>query len=232
MLTIDLLAASASTGLAYLLSYGGFRGPVDWLSHTTTHHGRRDQPRIALTFDDGPDPAHTPALLDALAELGVKATFFVVGEEVDANPELVRRMVAEGHELGNHTYSHRYLPLATTRRVARELAATDAAIVRATGITPTLMRPPYGGRTPFTLRACNQMGKSAVLWDVNSFDWRGGSAEEVTTRVLERTRRGSIILMHEARQGGDITIAAVRMLVPALRDRGYVLDTVSGSAAR
>ena len=184
MLTIDLLAASASTGLAYLLSYGGFRGPVDWLSHTTTHHGRRDQPRIALTFDDGPDPAHTPALLDALAELGVKATFFVVGEEVDANPELVRRMVAEGHELGNHTYSHRYLPLATTRRVARELAATDAAIVRATGITPTLMRPPYGGRTPFTLRACNQMGKSAVLWDVNSFDWRGGSAEEVAQLVM------------------------------------------------
>lgn len=224
------VAIAAVLGLGYLFCYGGYEGPVDWLMHTDAH-GSRDRRRIALTFDDGPDAEHTPVLLDALAALGVKATFFVVGNGVDAHPELVARIVREGHELGNHTYTHRYLPLARSRSVMRELATTDAAIARATGIVPTLARPPWGGRSPRTVRAFARLAKRVVLWDVNSYDWKGKPADEVARRVIDRVRPGSIVLMHDARDGGEVTVDAVRRIVPALRARGYELVTTSAMLA-
>jgi peptidoglycan/xylan/chitin deacetylase (PgdA/CDA1 family) len=215
----------AATGLAYLLCYGGFEGPVDWAMHTTPH-GDRDVARVALTFDDGPDPKRTPALLATLAALDVRATFFLLGRAVDANPELAARIAREGHELGNHTYDHPYLPLTRGARVADQLARTDAAIARATGCVPTLARPPYGGRSPSNVRAMQRAGKRVVLWDLNSFDWQGATASEVAQRVVARARAGSIVLMHEARPGGETTIEAVRLIVPALRARGIELTTV------
>jgi len=221
-----LLVPPAIAGLGYLLCYGGFEGPIDWAMDTITH-GSRDRPRVALTFDDGPDPERTPALLDALGELGAPATFFLLGRCVDAHPAVAARIAREGHEIGNHTYSHRYLPLARSRSVAAELAATDAAIARATGAVPSLARPPYGGRSPRNVRAFARQDKQLVLWDVNSFDWKGAPADEVARRVVERARPGSIILLHEARDGGEVTVDAVRRLVPALRARGLELATVS-----
>ena len=223
---LPLLVAPAAVGLGYLVCYGGFEGPVDWAMHTITH-GSRDRRAIALTFDDGPNPERTPALLDALAELGVPATFFVVGSAAHAHPDLLARIAREGHDIGNHTYSHRYLPLARSRSVAAELAAADSAIRAATGRTPTLARPPYGGRSPWNVRACRRAGKSLVLWDVNSFDWKGAPADDVARRVLERARPGSIVLMHDGGRDHTHTVDAVRMLVPALRERGYDLVTVS-----
>jgi peptidoglycan/xylan/chitin deacetylase (PgdA/CDA1 family) len=225
-----LLAPLGSVGFAYLFCYGGVEGPVDWAMHTDPH-GSRDHRRIALTFDDGPDPQRTPALLDALAELAVPATFFLLGSRVDANPALAARIARDGHEIGNHTYSHRYLPLARSRTLAEEVAATDVAIARATGQVPTLMRPPYGGRSPRNVRTVQRAGKRVVLWDVNSFDWKGKPATEVAQRVLARVRPGSIVLMHDARDGGEVTVDAVRMLVPELRARSYDLVTVSRALA-
>jgi peptidoglycan/xylan/chitin deacetylase (PgdA/CDA1 family) len=224
------LVPGAAVGLGYLVCYGGFEGPVDWAMHTDVH-GSRERRRIALTFDDGPDPARTPALLDALAELGAPATFFLLGSQVEKHPELAARIAREGHEIGNHTYSHRYLPLVRGTSVEGELAAADSAIRRATGIVPTLARPPYGGRSPWTVRAFARAGKRVVLWDVNSFDWKGAPADDVARRVLDRARPGSIVLMHEAREGGEVTVDAVRMLVPALRERGFELTTASATLA-
>lgn len=228
---LELLVIVLVVGVAILLAwwacYGGMAGPIDWVMHTSVH-GDRGKQQVALTFDDGPDPARTPALLDALAELHVKATFFMVGASVDANPALAARIAAEGHEIGNHTYTHRYLPMARSKMVAKELALTDRAIERATGIVPTLARPPWGGRSPKTVRAFARLAKRMVLWDVNSFDWKGKPAADVAQRVLERARPGSIILMHEARDHGEVTVEAVRLLVPALRAQGYDLVTVSG----
>jgi peptidoglycan/xylan/chitin deacetylase (PgdA/CDA1 family) len=225
-----LLAPPAAAGFAYLFCYGGYEGPVDWAMGTITH-GSRDARRISLTFDDGPDPVRTPALLDALAELDVKATFFLVGKQVKAHPEIVRRMVREGHEIGNHTYSHRYLPLARSRSVRAELAATDQVLEQVTGKIPTLARPPYGGRSPRNVQAFQRAGKQLVTWDVNSNDWKGAPAEDVARRVVERTRAGSIVLLHEAREGGEVTIDAVKMIVPELRARGFELATISGLLA-
>lgn len=225
-----LLVGSALIGTLYLVCYGGYGGPIDWIM-ATSRHGSRGGNHVALTFDDGPDPARTPALLDTLAELDVKATFFVVGDRIDANPELCARIAREGHELGNHTYSHRYLPLAPSRSVERELRDTDRALARATGTVSAIARPPYGGRSPWTVRAFARVAKRLVLWDVNSFDWKGKSAVAVTERVLERVRGGSIVLFHEARDGGEVTIDAIRMIVPALRARGYQLVTVTRAIA-
>ena len=227
---LSAFTLAAIVGLLYLLCYGGFEGPIDWIMGTDPH-GNRALPRVALTFDDGPHPVHTAPLLDTLAELGVPATFFVVGRDVDANPALVARMVRDGHELGNHTYRHRYLPLARSRSVEHELRATDHAIARAAGVIPKLARPPWGGRSPRNVRVFQRLRKRLVLWDVNSFDWKGKPARTVVDRVLDRARAGSIILMHEAREGGETTIEAVRMLVPALRARGFELVTVSNTIA-
>lgn len=218
-----VLVTGAIAGLFYLFCYGGYGGPVDWVMDTT-RHGARTGSQIALTFDDGPDPERTPALLDALDELGVKATFFCVGDRVDAHPALAARIAREGHEIGNHTYSHRYLPLAPAKSVERELRATDRAISDATGIVPALARPPYGGRSPWTVRAFARLAKRLVLWDVNSFDWKGRPPEQVAERVLDRVRPGSIVLFHDTH--AERTITALRLLVPALRARGYQLVPV------
>jgi len=226
VIVLTVVSLAAVIGLLYLLCYGGFEGPVDWVMGTDCH-GDRDRRRIALTFDDGPHPVHTAPLLDALAELDAPATFFVIGENVEANPALVARIAREGHELGNHTYRHRYLPLARSRSVERELRATDRAVARAAGVVPRIARPPWGGRSPRNVQVFHRLRKRVVLWDVNSFDWKGKPANDVVERVLERARPGSIILMHEARDGGETTIEALRRLVPALRARGFQLVTVS-----
>ena len=218
-----LLAPIVVAGLAYLFCYGGFEGPIDWAMNTATH-GSRDLQRVALTFDDGPDPARTPALLDALSELDVPATFFVLGRQVDAHPALAARIARDGHELGNHTYSHPYLPLTRSKRVRTELAQPDDAIERATGITPTLARPPYGGRSPRNVRVFDRAAKRLVLWDVNSFDWKGRPPAEVAERVLERVQPGSIVLFHDTH--AERTVEALRLIVPALRARGFELVPV------
>jgi peptidoglycan/xylan/chitin deacetylase (PgdA/CDA1 family) len=227
-LLVILLVAAAAVGAAYLLCYGGFEGPVDWAMRTV-NHGDRERRVIALTFDDGPDPARTPALLDALAELDCKATFFCIGASVDEHPTLAQRIAREGHEIGNHTYTHRYLPTARSKHVATELALTDRAIVKATGVVPTLARPPWGGRSPWTVRAFRRLAKRVVLWDVNSFDWKDHPPVEVARRVLERARPGSIVLMHDGGRDHQVTVEAVKLLVPELRARGYELATVSAA---
>jgi peptidoglycan-N-acetylglucosamine deacetylase len=220
MVFLLALGAPVTAGLGYLWCYGGLRGPVDWLARGISARAGAPTGRIALTFDDGPDPVRTPLLLDVLAAAGVQASFFLVGEAVDRHPELARRIAEAGHDLGNHTYSHAYLPLRRSDSVLDQLARTDRAIRSATGVQPTRMRPPYGGRRLATVRACRRRGQRMVLWDINPFDWRGGSADAICAHVMAAARPGSVVLLHEARPGGETTVEAVRRLIPALRARG------------
>jgi peptidoglycan/xylan/chitin deacetylase (PgdA/CDA1 family) len=210
MVALTWIAGLACITLTlYLLCYGGLRGPVDWLMCQRAHHGRRDDhdKPIALTFDDGPHATHTPALLAALAQLNVKATFFLVGSKVDANPQLARQIAQAGHEIGNHTYRHLYLPAHTGDTVLRELQQTDRAIARVTGVIPTLVRPPYGARSPLTLRAF--------------------AAAVISQQVIERAQPGSVVLMHDVGPNGAATVDAVKLIVARLRMSGYQFRPVS-----
>jgi len=176
---------------------------------------------VALTFDDGPDPEFTPRVLDVLRRYGVRATFFCVGMNASAYPELVARIVEEGHAVGNHTWSHPYLPDLSRDEVLRQVDATGAALAKVTGGAPTLVRPPYGSRTPDVLRWLASRELTTVLWDVDAGDWAAPPAAAITAQVTAATTAGSIVLMHDA--GGDRggTVAALPAIIEHLLGRGH-----------
>jgi peptidoglycan-N-acetylglucosamine deacetylase len=161
-----------------------------------------DRSRIRLTFDDGPDPDWTPRVLDLLAEAGCHAIFFLVGCEARRHPGLVRRMVDEGHTLGNHTWSHRH-PWTTSKRVAqREVRDGAAAIADAAGAKPGYFRPPYGRLRHCMIHEAAQAGERLMLWSLSARDWGifGRRADAIGAR-LDRARPGDIVLMHDACRG-------------------------------
>lgn len=180
----------------------------------------------ALTFDDGPSP-DTALILDVLKEKKVRATFFLCGAAVERYPELARRIVAEGHELGNHTYSHPYLHLKSRETIAAEIDRTQDAIERATGVRPAYFRPPHGVRW-FTLwPVLRERGMTLALW--NSFPTEGASpADEIVRRAMARLVPGAIILLHDGREarppGQDLrpaTVEALPRIIDGARRAGY-----------
>lgn len=174
--------------------------------------------RVALTFDDGPDPQRTPAVLDLLARQGVRATFFVVGARAEAHPELVRRMAAEGHVVGNHSYTHSWrFPLRSLGRTVEELRRTGEVLLRITGRRPRLFRPPFGVTNPTIARAVRRLGLDPVGWSIRSLDTMGQSPERVAARILRRLHPGAVILLHDRCAGSE---RLVGLLVEGLRSRG------------
>jgi peptidoglycan/xylan/chitin deacetylase (PgdA/CDA1 family) len=186
---------------------------------------------LALTFDDGPDPTWTPAVLDVLRRHRAHATFFVVGHRVNRHPDLVRRILAEGHEIGAHTFSHADLAAVPGWRRDVETALTDNAIVAATGRHTTLFRPPYSSRpadlTPAELDVLREVGRIAVLSDLDPADWRRPGADPIVAAATPRGTAGAVVLLHDG--GGDRsqTVAALDRLIPGLADRGYRFTTIS-----
>ncbi|MBE1537979.1 polysaccharide deacetylase family protein [Actinomadura algeriensis] len=178
---------------------------------------------VALTFDDGPVPG-TAELLDVLDARGVRATFFVVGEQAAEHPELVRREHLAGHEIGNHSYTHADLGAASKRRVVEELRKTQDAVRRATGFTPVLLRPPYGSMSGTLTREARRTGLSQVLWSVDPQDWSDRDSGSVERRVVEGARPGAVVLMHDIHGS---TVDAVPDIIDRLREDGYVFVTVS-----
>jgi peptidoglycan/xylan/chitin deacetylase (PgdA/CDA1 family) len=189
-------------------------------------HGPRDRPRVALTFDDGPDPVFTRRVLDILGRYGARATFFCVGHHVAAMPEQVRRIAAEGHELGNHTWSHPFLPDLTPTQLREQVERTSEAVERVTGRAPECFRPPYGSQSPEVLAALSALPATLALWDLDSRDWARPGPERIAATVLEGARPGSVVLMHEG--GGDRrqTVLALPAIVEGLSARGLELVTV------
>jgi len=184
-------------------------------------------PKVALTFDDGPDPTWTPQILSILNRHGVKATFFVVGSNVRRHPEIVRAMVEAGHVVGNHTDRHRPLWRLSRKSVQAEIAAAEEAIVTACGKRPTLFRPPKGllwSRQKGWVADC---GYDVVLWSVNTKDWAGISARGLLSLMKRRARGGDILLFHDgggvvATRGGNRaeTVAALEPLIASFKERG------------
>ncbi len=158
---------------------------------------------LALTFDDGPNPACTPRLLDTLASHGVRATFFLIGGFAQREPALVRRILAAGHLIGNHSWSHPNLARTAARRVDEELARTSETLEQISGSPVRWFRPPYGGRRPHVLREARRLGMVPVLWNAMTNDWAEPSAEAIAGRLtgfidrLEQRGRAANIVLHD-----------------------------------
>src|SRR6195256_4326278 len=184
-----------------------------------------DGPYIAMTFDDGPSATLTPKLLDLLAAHHIKATFFVIGENVAEHAEIVARAAREGHEVGNHSWSHPNFGKMSDKSIRRQLQQTDDAIKSATGKRPTLMRPPYGSITNRQKRWIHdEFGYNVILWDVDPNDWKRPGPAVVRGRILKETRPGSIVLSHDIHPG---TIEAMPSTFDELEAKGFKFVTVS-----
>jgi peptidoglycan/xylan/chitin deacetylase (PgdA/CDA1 family) len=184
-----------------------------------------DGPYIAMTFDDGPHDKLTPKLLDLLKAHHIKATFFVIGENAAAHPEIVQRAAREGHEIGNHSWSHPNLGKMSDEAARSQLQKTDDVIKSAIGRRPTLMRPPYGSLTDRQKKWIhNDFGYEIILWDVDPLDWKRPGPAVVTNRILKETRPGSIVLSHDIHPG---TIEAMPSTFDQLEAKGFKFVTVT-----
>jgi peptidoglycan-N-acetylglucosamine deacetylase len=227
-----LAVAIPAAALVAVLADGVFR-PSSSALYPTISHGPRDHARVALTFDDGPDPEVTPCILDALADIGARATFFVIGRNLDRNHRIAQRIVAEGHELGNHSWTHSHLQnFYSARRHACDIDRAQALIWQIAGdVSPALYRPPVGLKSPALARTAHARSLTIVAWSVHSRDTLSHSAPATAERVLARVRAGDIVLMHDGhdREGAHRTIAARALpaVLRGLRDRGLQPVTVS-----
>jgi len=183
------------------------------------------EPYVAMTFDDGPVPEQTPRLLDMLKERGIKATFYVVGTNAAAHPEILRRMVAEGHEIGNHSWNHPALSKMSAAGVKSQMDKTNAAIVAAVGQPPKTMRPPYGATNASLNRRLNEeFGLKVIMWSVDPLDWKYRNSERVANSIITSAKPGDIILAHDIHAS---TVNAMPRTLDALLAKGFKFVTVS-----
>ncbi len=182
---------------------------------------------VALTFDDGPHKFRTDEILDVLKKYNVKATFFVVGTMAKEYPHLIKRELAEGHEIGNHTYSHYNLKRLDTATLAREIELTEEAIFEACEYRPKLFRPPEGWCTENIVSVAGRMDYDVILWNIDTLDWAHTESNKIYECVSSSIRPGSIILFHDYVSGKSPTIDALEMIIPRLLDEGYRFVTVS-----
>ena len=190
------------------------------------YQGQGDERRIALTFDDGPHPEYTAEILDILAEYGIRATFFVIGENVDLYPEVLQRTVAEGHEIGNHTQTHPLKNL-SGEQMEREISECESTICEWIDCRPRLFRPPGGIISQTVTALAEDHCYRVILWSVDTRDWAHTPVERITKTVLDEVGAGDIILMHDGIKSNSPTPQALRILIPILLERGYRFVTVS-----
>lgn len=180
---------------------------------------------VSMTFDDGPHPTLTPQLLDMLKERGIKATFFLVGKNVAEYPNIVRRMVEEGHEVANHSWSHPSLTKLGAESLRAQVEKTNAAIEKASGVKPTLIRPPYGATSARLNRYyADTYGLTVAMWSVDPLDWKYRNASRVTEKILAGAAPGAIILVHDIHPS---TVAAMPATLDGLKARGFEFATMS-----
>ncbi len=175
---------------------------------------------IAFTFDDGPHPVWTEKLLDGLKERGIRATFFVIGQSAEEHPELIQRMLEEGNQVGNHTYSHVQLTACKTDQALEEIQKTQEVIYDATGFQPRYIRPPFGSWNEVLQDKTNLQ---SVLWDVDPYDWKVQNTDIIVQRILEQTEDGSIILLHDVYEE---SVEAALKVADIFLERGYRFCTV------
>jgi peptidoglycan-N-acetylglucosamine deacetylase len=207
----------------------------------TTIHRTSSSKQLAITFDDGPNPAITPKLLDLLDQFEAKATFFVIGRFVRECPALTKEIVARGHLLGNHTQTHPNLFWLSPRAIREELQTCQEALQEATGSRANYFRPPYGYRNPWVVGTARELGMQTVLWTLIPGDWKAPSGEWLSAQMdsiaqhaanAASRNHGDILCLHDGNRralGGDrsCTLAALQACLPHWRDRGLKFVTIS-----
>ena len=189
------------------------------------HSAAIGTPHLALTFDDGPHGKLTPKLLDLLGRRGVKSTFYVIGRNVEAYPDIARRIVAEGHEIANHTWTHPQLSRLSAARVADELRRTHDKVLEVTGVRMTNLRPPYGAFNDNVRRvAFDRHGYDTIMWSVDPLDWKYRNSSRVTRELVKGAAPGAVLLCHDIHPS---TIAAVPPTLDQLLGRGFRFVTVA-----
>ncbi|MCL5671002.1 MAG: polysaccharide deacetylase family protein [Acidobacteria bacterium] len=215
-----LIIVGCGTALAYLCM-----APTSQLFGPALTRGPAESRNVVLTFDDGPAPPFTEQILDILSRHKISATFFLCGKNVERYPEIARRIVREGHTIGNHTYSHPFLCLHGRRFIAREIDRAQEAIERVTGVRPALFRPPYGARWFGLMPILSSRGLVLVTWSVAGFDWKYGT-QAIVRATTRRLHPGAVILLHDGHEqppAGGIDQSSTVEALPA------IIEAVIGS---
>jgi peptidoglycan/xylan/chitin deacetylase (PgdA/CDA1 family) len=230
---VALLAALVLVGWAVFDVNSSFWALTLW-------RGAGDEKRVALTFDDGPDGNYTPRVLRVLKEKGVPATFFCVGQRVEQNPELAKQIHEQGHILGNHSFHHgMWINFGLHKTLRAEIDACNAAIAKATGMTPRLYRPPHGFKNPALGDVLSDRQMVVIGWQVRGFDAVSSDAARITTRIVDGAKPGGVVTLHDGAglQGTtdrSATVEALAVIIDGLRARGFKfvrLDELLGIAA-
>jgi len=199
--------------------------------------GKTDHKIVALTFDDGPYPPYTANLLDILKEYDVPATFFIIGRNAEKHPEMIKRIIEEGHQLGNHTYNHVDLLKAERPDIIREIEMAGQVLRTITGQIPQIVRPPHGFRDPVVFEVLNERNMKVVEWSVMSRDWTNPGVDVIVERTVSKVKNGSVILLHDgdgvaATASRAQTVEAVRHIIRELHAKGFTFVTVNEILAR
>jgi len=183
--------------------------------------------KIALTFDDGPHPRHTEIILDILKEHNIRATFFVVGKNANLHSEIVKREILEGHEIGNHTYSHIDLQKSSPSTIEADILKTEEILYEICEYRPKLLRPPGGKYGETACLSAKKLDYRLALWTIDSKDWSKPTPEKIIEKILSTTKSGDILLFHDFIAGTSPTPAAISKIIPTLKSQGYKFVTVS-----
>lgn len=184
------------------------------------YYEKKNRKVVALTFDDGPNPATTNQALDTLSKYGIKATFFVLGKNVSGNEEILKRMKADGHVIGNHSWSHPVLSKLSLDEAKKQITDTEDALTKVLGSSSKLMRPPYGAITDDIRKS---LDLSFIMWDVDSLDWKSKNEAAILTEIQREVKNGSIILMHDIHAE---TVNALPKVIDYLKGQGYDFVTI------
>ncbi|GAB2704109.1 polysaccharide deacetylase family protein [Paenibacillus thermoaerophilus] len=223
-LVIGVAALAGFSGKPHDRNYYESRGEVVW-------EVPMNEKLIALTFDDGPNPKTTPRILELLKRYEAKATFFVIGYRVDQFPNVVKREIAEGHEVANHTYNHVYFnrKAANPDKIASELQQAQQRIEAVTHQTCPWFRPPGGYYNDVVVNTARKNGYTVVLWSwhQDTKDWQSPGVRKIVDKVLKNARNGDIVLFHDHVEGSLQTVEALETILPELRRRGFRMVTVT-----